>query len=114
MPYPISMSLMKDSKNKYTIKVGNFVPGLIYLLGPYKLPVISENLKYYSSYHSFPYLFFITLLHSSNSTNFFRDQTSICVIPEHPINLLTALTKQILRINPVFNIIHIIHVIFLL
>jgi hypothetical protein len=35
-----------STPSKYTIKVGNYVPGLVYLLGPYKLPVIFENKQY--------------------------------------------------------------------
>jgi hypothetical protein len=41
--YPESISLVQD--NQYAIRVRHFAPNLIFLIGPYRVPVIYENQK---------------------------------------------------------------------
>lgn len=77
LPFPISMTPLKEKDKdpshpgKVTIKVGNYVPGLMYLLGPYRLPVIFENKQ---------------------------DLSVICVIPDHPIKLIQEYLNQSSRV----------------
>lgn len=60
----------QNHKNEYEIKVANYLSGLWYMLGPYRLPIIYENKQ---------------------------DQSVICIIPEHPKNLVEEYLNQFPR-----------------
>lgn len=85
-------------RNTYSIKVGNYVPNLTYLLGPYKLPVLFEDEQYrilhillffseqiLIAYLSVDFIFFLL----------YRDESVICLIPEHPNNLIQEFLVQL-------------------